>query len=151
MNTCPRATIQRRKVPLVIGNHGGLMTGWGHAIYTSWTLVADREGFICVFPNAHSLQDVDRSRACLTTFDPKDAPDLPIQKVPKDIKDNHDMNFLLGLIEQMKEKYSIDEGRIFMQGMSMGNLMTDQFARYYGNHAGRRGGQRRPFPAEYAL
>ena len=39
-----------KKTPLVIGNHGGLMTGWGHAIYTSWTLVADREGFICVFP-----------------------------------------------------------------------------------------------------
>ena len=33
-----------KKVPLVVGNHGGLMTGWGHAIYTSWTLVADREG-----------------------------------------------------------------------------------------------------------
>ncbi len=24
-----------KPVPLVVGNHGGLMTGWGHAIYTS--------------------------------------------------------------------------------------------------------------------
>ena len=121
-----------KKTPLVIGNHGGLMTGWGHAIYTSWTLVADREGFICVFPNAHSLR-MWIVEGVFDDFDPKDAPDLPIQAVPKDIKDNHDMKFLLGLIEQMKGQYNIDEGRIFMQGMSMGNLMTDQFARNYGN------------------
>ena len=43
-----------KKTPLVISLHGGLMTGWGHAIYTSWTLAADRDGFICVFPDAHS-------------------------------------------------------------------------------------------------
>ena len=41
-----------RKTPLVFSMHGGLMTGWGQAVYTSWTHVADREGFICVFPNA---------------------------------------------------------------------------------------------------
>ncbi len=121
-----------KKVPLVVGNHGGLMTGWGHAIYTSWTMVADREGFICVFPNAHSLR-MWIVEGVFDDFDPAAAPDLPIQSVPKDYRDNHDLKFLRGLIERMKEKYSIDEGRIFMQGMSMGNLMTDQFARYYGD------------------
>ena len=30
------------------------MTGWGQAIYTSWTMVADRDNVIIVFPNAHS-------------------------------------------------------------------------------------------------
>ena len=33
----------------------------------------------------------------------------------------------------MKEKYNIDEGRVFMQGMSMGNLMTALFSRNFGN------------------
>ena len=33
----------------------------------------------------------------------------------------------------MQEKHKIDAGRIFMQGMSAGNLMTAQFCRYYGN------------------
>ncbi len=37
-----------KKTPLVVSCHGGLMTGWGQAVYTSWTLVADREGFIVV-------------------------------------------------------------------------------------------------------
>ncbi len=41
-----------KKTPLVFSMHGGLMTGWGQAIYTSWTHIADREGFICVFPDA---------------------------------------------------------------------------------------------------
>ena len=121
-----------KPVPLVIGCHGGLMTGWGHAIYTSWCLVADREGFICCFPNAHA----DRMwpvEGIAETFDPKEAPDLPVVLPPKDIKDNHDNNMLLGLIKKMQEDYNIDKGRIFMQGMSMGNLMTSQFARYCGD------------------
>jgi poly(3-hydroxybutyrate) depolymerase len=33
----------------------------------------------------------------------------------------------------MKQKYSIDSERIFMQGMSMGDLMTSLFARHYGD------------------
>jgi hypothetical protein len=52
---------------------------------------------------------------------------------PEDFHDNHDLNFVKALIEKMQEKYNIDPGRIFMQGMSMGHMMTDQFARYYGD------------------
>jgi len=121
-----------KKTPLIIGNHGGMMTGWGHAIYTSWTMVADRDGCICVFPDAHSFR-MWIVEGVFDNFDPKEAPELPIQKAPERIEDNHDVNFLLALIEKMKEKYNIDPGRIFMQGMSMGNLMTDQFARNFGN------------------
>ena len=120
------------KVPLVIGLHGGLMTGWGHAVYTSWTLVAEREGFICLFPNAHEKR-MWANYGVFDNFDPADAPDLPIVIPPKRIEENHDMNMILALIEKMKEKYDIDDGRIFMQGMSMGNIMTGQFARQYGD------------------
>lgn len=128
----PESYDPSRKVPLIIGLHGGLMTGWGHAIYTSWTLVAEREGFICLFPNAHEKR-MWANYGVFDNFDPKSAPDLPIVIPPKDIKDNHDMNMILALIDKMKEKYNIDEARIFMQGMSMGNIMTGQFARQYGD------------------
>ena len=50
----PNSYDPEKKTPLVVSMHGGLMTGWGQAVYTSWTLVADREGFIVVFPNAAS-------------------------------------------------------------------------------------------------
>ncbi len=140
MNMSPQATTAAQKVPLVVGNHGGLMTGWGHAIYTSWTLVADREGFICVFPDAHPADVAVEGIVAMTntpTYLPVTACD------PDDYHENHDLNFLKALIAQMQEKYKIDAGRVFMQGMSMGNLMTEQFARYYGNVLGGRGRLRR--------
>lgn len=121
-----------KPVPLVVSNHGGLMTGWGQAIYTSWTLLADREGFICVFPDAHQA----RIWQVEGMFD-RPVPDffsgLDLATVPKDYHDNHDLNFIKALIDRMQEKYNIDKGRIFMQGMSAGNLMTGQFCRYYGD------------------
>ena len=128
----PKSYDASRKVPLIIGLHGGLMTGWGHAVYTSWTLVAEREGFICVFPNAHEKR-MWANYGVFDNFDPAAAPELPIVLPPEDIKDNHDMNMILCLMERMKEKYNIDEGRIFIQGMSMGNIMTGQMARNYGH------------------
>ena len=122
------------KVPLVISMHGGLMTGWGQAIYTSWTLVADREGFICLFPNANKRRfwvvEYEKDKLDIATAPSPDGVYLNVP--PENPDDNHDMNCVLALIERMKEKYSIDEGRIFMQGMSMGNMMTSQFARHHG-------------------
>ncbi|MGO4537989.1 alpha/beta hydrolase family esterase [Paenibacillus sp. 2TAB19] len=123
-----------RKVPLVLSMHGGLMTGWGQAIYSSWTLVADREGFIVVFPNAHERRiwtlEVEKK-----TFEVLGAPSpsgFYMHTPPEKPEDNHDLNFILALINRMSHKYNIDESRIFMQGMSMGEIMTNQFARYHG-------------------
>lgn len=123
-----------RKTPLVISCHGGLMTGWGQCIYTSWSHVADREGFIVVFPDAHS------QRMWQIAFDPakKEALSKPIPGLPQialqdgPISEYHDVKLLLGLMERMQEKYNIDQGRIYIQGMSMGNAMASQMARQYG-------------------
>ncbi|MDD6679178.1 MAG: hypothetical protein PUF71_07325 [Firmicutes bacterium] len=127
----PKSYDGSKKVPLIVGCHGGLMTGWGHAVYTSWTLVAEREGFICVFPDAHSKR-MWTVEGIFDNWDPEDAPDLPVQMSPRDEKENHDLNYLEALIAHMKEQYNIDEGRVFMQGMSMGNFMTRMFAKYRG-------------------
>jgi len=126
----PESYDPSRPTPLVFSMHGGMMTGWGQAIYTSWTLVADREGFIVVFPNSSN------GRFWMIEWDRKkhgEVGKLGIQMAPDDPADNHDNKLVLGLIELMKSKYNIDEGRIFMQGMSMGDMMTNQFARYFGN------------------
>jgi hypothetical protein len=56
-----------------------------------------------------------------------------VKSSPEDVAENHDIKLALGLIDLMKKTYSIDEGRIFMQGMSMGNMMTALFARSFGN------------------
>ena len=47
--------------------------------------------------------------------------------------ENHHIKFLKALIEEMKKKYDIDEGRVYMQGMSMGDIMTMMFSRVCGH------------------
>ncbi len=123
-----------KKVPLVISMHGGAMTGWGQAVYTSWTLVAEREGFIAVFPDAseHNFWIVEISDRALEVLGKPNPEGFYLNQFPENADDNHDMNFVLALIDKLKQKYNIDESRIFMQGMSMGNMMTSQFARYHG-------------------
>ncbi len=122
-----------RAVPLVMGNHGGLMTGWGHAIYTSWTILADREGLICVFPDAHQARIWQVEGMFEGSKTPSFFNDMDLAAVPADYRENHDLNYVKALIAEMQRKYNIDKGRIFMQGMSAGNLMTAQFCRYYGD------------------
>lgn len=126
------------KTPLVLSMHGGLMTGWGQAIYTSWTIMAEKHNFIVAFPNASSKRvwSVEwgkwRFDGSEGTHINENPPEELIQG-PKNIEDNRDAKMALALIAKMQEKYNIDEERIFMQGMSMGNMMTAMFSRYYGN------------------
>lgn len=123
-----------RKVPLVVSMHGGLMTGWGQAIYTSWTLVADREGFIVLFPSAglRRFWIVECEQEKLEAAATPREDGIYINMPPERPEDNHDMNLVLELIQRMKRKYEIDEDRVYIQGMSMGNMMTSQIARHYG-------------------
>ena len=133
----PESYDPAKKTPLVFSMHGGLMTGWGQCIYTSWTQVADREGFLCVFPNAHD------KRMWMIECDPNTIDELSqpmpegipsLNKPTGTVEEYHDVRLVLALLKRMKERYNIDEGRVFMQGMSMGDCMTSQVARYCGMH-----------------
>jgi len=128
----PESYDPAKKTPLVFSMHGGLMTGWGQCIYTSWTHVADREGFICVFPNAHD------KRMWMIECDPNTIDELSqpmpegipsLNKPTGTVEEYHDVRLVLALLNRMKKRYNIDEGRVFMQGMSMGDCMTSQVAR----------------------
>ena len=123
-----------KKTPLIVSMHGGLMTGWGQAIYTSWTMVADRDNVIIVFPNAHSRRlwtlEATEEEIEANVNGPEE---LRMNYAKPDREDNHDIAFVLALIDKIKSKYNIDEERIFMQGMSNGSMFTTQFEKYYGN------------------
>jgi len=129
----PQCYDPSRKTPLVLAMHGGLMTGWGQAVYTSWTMVADRDNIIVVFPNAHTRR--------LWTMEATEVERRVDEQMPDDIKqnlsdneNNPDIKMVFALLEYLKEKYNIDEERIYMQGMSLGNAMTAMMARHYGDH-----------------
>lgn len=129
----PDSYDETRKTPLVVALHGGLMTGWGQSVYTSWSYVADREGFIVLYPNASKgglwyiehPEDI-RQKIC-RPFDENFA----FNDFPDDYHENRDINMIFALIDRMCEKYNIDRGRIYMQGMSCGNAMTNTVARHY--------------------
>ncbi len=119
--------------PLVMSMHGGLMTGWGQCVYSSWSILSEREGFICVFPNGHynrfwQIQIFGDRRGT-----PKGLNGMEFPQPAPTIEENVDCNFTLRLIRHIQKKYRIDERRIFMQGMSNGCAMTMQFARRYGS------------------
>lgn len=120
---------------LVISCHGGGATADVQFEETSWWCIAESEGLIAVFPNAGG-----KTRSWLSEDkDPKEGerPSMldvftasPDGRAPED---SHHIVFIKGLIEEMKRKYNIDEGRIYMQGMSMGDIMTMMFSRVCGN------------------
>lgn len=134
----PKSYDGTREVPLVFSMHGGMMNGWAQAIYTSWTLMAERDGFIVVFPDAHEGRAWELQWGYWGVNPSETAPgDLNnhppgLKESPDNVMENHDVKMTLALLEVIKGKYRIDEGRIFMQGMSMGNMMTSMFARNLG-------------------
>ncbi|MBR6321834.1 MAG: prolyl oligopeptidase family serine peptidase [Lachnospiraceae bacterium] len=125
-----------KATPLVVSCHGGLMSGWGQCIYTSWTYVADREGFIVVFPNAHEYKFWNVWEGVPKMADGsemKSGPGgMPLPKPYPSFKEGPDCNQVLALIENVKARFNIDPGRIFIQGMSMGGMMTSMMVHYFG-------------------
>lgn len=129
----PESYDPAKPVPLVLSMHGGLMTGWGQCIYTSWSIAAEKYGFIVAFPDASSQRvwSVQWGSWAYDGSRGEEAPPPGANPVP--LEQNHDVKMALALIQKMQHKYAIDPQRIFMQGMSMGNMMTALFAREHGD------------------
>jgi poly(3-hydroxybutyrate) depolymerase len=108
----PDSYKQEKPVPLVITVHGGGQKDYGQLYETSWYLIAERTGAIIVYPQI---------------------PQTGVMKFEKGPAPSSDMLFLDRLLELAKQKYNIDTGRIFMQGMSMGDLISTQYGRLFGH------------------
>ncbi|MBI5931518.1 MAG: prolyl oligopeptidase family serine peptidase [Chloroflexi bacterium] len=105
-------------MPLVIVLHGG----GGHAEnaqnMSQMNTVANREGFIVVYPNGNG-----RLRYRLLTWNAADnccgyAHDQNVD----------DVKFIRELIEQLQKDYAIDPNRIYVTGMSNGGMMSYKLA-----------------------
>ena len=130
-----------KKTPLVISLHGGMMTGWGRPCihHGHWRLIGMvlllyfRMRIITDFGRFNGIRGSGGGLVKRRCRGAMEGEPPGVHSCPKDISENHDIRMILGLIELMKKTYNIDAGRIFMQGMSMGNMMTDLFARNFGN------------------
>ena len=88
-------------LPLIVQVHGGGNDGRRWANFTLWHILAERLGLIVIYPNSPDYG----SWHC----------------------DDRDVEFLYKLIGLVEEKYAVDRSRVYMQGMSNGDMMTLAF------------------------
>ncbi len=97
----------QNKVPLILFNHGGADTPGNICNTLKLHEVAEKEGFIVVYPWCSA----------------KWGWNLDLEEDKYD-----DIAYLKALIHYMKEKYPIDETRIYIGGFSNGSAMAQIFA-----------------------
>jgi len=100
----PPAAARRAPVPLVFAFHGFSQEKDGFARYTRLDRLAQREGFILVYPNGVGRQWDQRGRG------------------------NPDVAFFDALYRYLAARYPIDRARVYATGFSMGGFFTNLLA-----------------------
>lgn len=101
----------KASAPLVLALHGRLGQGKNQAELTGFDTVAERGGFIAVYPDG-----VERSWA-----DGRGT-------TPADKQGVDDVGFLTALVDHFIEKFGVDRRRVYAAGMSNGAMMSYRLA-----------------------
>lgn len=99
--------------PLVLALHGGGGRGRSMPGLTGLSRLADRHGFLVVYPDG-----VGRS-----WNDGREEPDIPAQRQRVD-----DVAFLAALIDALSRRYRVDAARVYATGISNGGFMSQRLA-----------------------
>ena len=106
----------RSPLPLVVAIHGAFETAKAMEERSGFSDLADREGFVVVYPNGFGLfgflQHWNAGHCC--------------GKAAADGID--DVGFLVEVIEDVKERLPIDPKRVYMVGFSNGGMLAHRFA-----------------------
>ena len=102
----PRSYDRRTPTPLVISMHGAGLWGAAERETSKWNDLADKEGFIVVYPSGVGGKGVRIWRA------------EPGPGLMKDVR------FISELIDTLKTSYNIDSTRIYANGLSNGGGMS---------------------------
>jgi polyhydroxybutyrate depolymerase len=112
----PPAAETRDRLPLVIAVHGAFETAKDMEKRSGFSQLADREGFVAVYPNGIGLfgflQHWNAGHCC--------------GKAAADGVD--DVGFLAEVISDVQKRLRIDPQRIYMVGFSNGGMLTYRFA-----------------------
>lgn len=112
-----------KKVPLVLAMHGYTCTGEIYAGNSGWYDVAEKYGFIVVFPTAlHAKVDMPE-QGLMPDWAPLNAWNVFLEDDRPD-----ELKFFSFLLDKMIAKYPVDEHRVFATGHSWGSLMTEMLA-----------------------
>jgi len=110
----PSSYNKTKPMPLVIALHGGAGTSKGMVELTrgGFNTLADKEGFIVVYPDA-----ID-----------KHWNDFRNDMLAVDVEDIDDVGFISALIDYLVETLNVDPKRVYVNGMSNGAMMTHRLA-----------------------
>lgn len=96
--------------PLVVALHGCTQTAASYDQGTGWSHLADRLGFILIFPEQ---QATNNPKNCFTWFLPGDT-----------TRDMGEALSIRQMIAQAAETFSVDRSRVFVTGVSVGGAMV---------------------------
>jgi polyhydroxybutyrate depolymerase len=105
-------------LPVVIAFHGGGGNARGYQAYAGLDAVADREGFLVVYPNG-----TGPLRQLLLTFNAGNNCCGPALAQRVD-----DVGFAAAVVEDVARRVSIDRGRVYATGHSNGAMMAYRLA-----------------------
>ena len=105
-----RVRASAEPAPLVIYLHGINCVGLYGAEQSGWADIADRDGLMCVFPDA----------TVEMRWNAWDDPRIPA-----------DIPFILALIDQMDAQHPVDRTRVYLSGFSMGSMTVNAIACAY--------------------
>lgn len=106
----PSSYDSMRATPLVISLHGAGLWGAAQQKISQWNRVADREGFLVVYPSG--ARDSG----------------LRVWHVGEDSTLTPDVRFIAALIDTLAAHYTIDRSRVYADGLSNGGGMAVELA-----------------------
>lgn len=109
-------------VPLVLSFHGYQSNGEGQCNLTGLDLLAEKYGFIAVFPNGVPIPEGGG------LGDLAERPDLMSGHQGMWVGDDGDLQFVSDLIDEFISEYSIDSTRVYATGMSNGSMFSHTLA-----------------------
>jgi len=113
----PPQAAERRPLPVVLNFHGGGGNAVSQQRYAHMDAIADREGFIVVYPNGTGmLQD------SLLTWNAGTCCGISVRQ------ETDDVGYVRALLDELGRRLPVDDARIYATGLSNGAMMSYRLA-----------------------
>jgi polyhydroxybutyrate depolymerase len=119
----PTSYTSKKKLPLMLSFHGRGSNSLEQIGLTGYEQVAEKEGFIVVFPKSTQIEDVPVASEGHKRQWNDGRPDTPSY-----IKGIDDVKFTSQLIDLFANDYNIDTDRVYATGMSNGSIFSNRLA-----------------------
>lgn len=118
----PSTYTGKKKVPLMLSFHGRGSDSEEQRLLTSYDEIAEREGFIVVFPNSTNIRSDRKKKKHQKQWNDGRIDTPAFQKGVDDV------GFTEALIDYFTDHYEIDVNRVYATGMSNGAFFVNRLA-----------------------